>query len=97
VIARALERRHSVEVHGSAESALRTMDQRRFDAVVAAYRLGQGGTARRLMMKARSGWPRPRTVLYLSDADARAQVRSLADHVLSAEAGFDELLRAITH
>jgi CheY-like chemotaxis protein len=96
VIARALERLHTVEVQGSAESALRILEHRRFDAIVSAYRLGQGGTARKLMKKARSGWPRPRTILYLTEADARAQVRSLADHVLPADAGFDELLHSLT-
>jgi len=96
VISRALERRHSVTTLSSVEGALHAVQRgQQFDVVVAAYRLREGTTSRRLLSSMRWRWPRPRLVLYAADADLRADVRALADVVVKMPADFDELLRAV--
>ncbi len=96
VIARALERRHSVTLLSSVESALHALGQREdVDAVVSAYRLREGTTARRLLSSVRWRWPRPRLVLYAADTDLRADVRAMADVVVRLPGEFDELMRAV--
>jgi CheY-like chemotaxis protein len=96
VIARALERRHSVSVQTSAEGALRALQLgRQVDVVVSAYRLGQGTTARRLFSAVRWRWPRPRLVLYAAETELRADIRAMADAVVAGPGDFIELLSAI--
>ena len=96
VITRALERRHSVTTFSSVEGALHAVGRGlSVDVVVAAYRLREGTTSRRLLSTMRWRWPRPRLVLYAADADLRADVRALADVVVHTQADFDALLKAV--